>query len=243
MLAAVAVLRPSWLIRGLLAPLVPEVLFCAGGGRRELALTIDDGPTAPRSGAPSSLELLALLRELQLPATFFLIGEHLRRGDAGFVRAALADGHGIGNHMDRDGVSACLRPQPFREQFEATDRELRRRAGSETLELRWFRPGGGWFHPRMLRSVKACGRRLVLGSVFPWDTVHPPLDWMVRFVLANVHPGAILVLHDRPDTLDATLALLRAVVPELRRRGYRFVSLDRLQTGGDPSEPSAAPLS
>jgi peptidoglycan/xylan/chitin deacetylase (PgdA/CDA1 family) len=51
---------------------------------------------------------------------------------------------------------------------------------------------------------------------------------MARFVLRNAHPGAILVLHDRPDTLPATMQLLRLVVPALRQRGYRFVSLDRL---------------
>jgi peptidoglycan/xylan/chitin deacetylase (PgdA/CDA1 family) len=67
--------------------------------------------------------------------------------------------------------------------------------------------------------------------VFPWDTFHPPLAFLRWFVLRNAHPGAILVLHDRPDTIDATLATLRAVVPELRRRGYSFVTLDSLVRG------------
>ena len=80
----------------------------------------------------------------------------------------------------------------------------------------------------MLRSVAERGYRLVLGSIFPWDTFHPPLAWMRWFVLTNAHPGAILILHDRPDTLPATMALLRQVVPPLRRRGYRFVTLERL---------------
>jgi len=44
------------------------------------------------------------------------------------------------------------------------------------------------------------------------------------------------VLHDRPDTLAATLATLREVVPALRRRGYRFVGLDQLV------DPPADPL-
>jgi alpha-beta hydrolase superfamily lysophospholipase len=44
----------------------------------------------------------------------------------------------------------------------------------------------------------------------------------------NVHPGAILVLHDRPDTLAATLATLEAVVSDLRQRGYQVVGLDQL---------------
>ncbi|WP_254977716.1 polysaccharide deacetylase family protein [Cyanobium sp. ATX 6A2] len=220
-------LRISWLIRRLLAPLLPQVLFCARGqgadGARRVALTLDDGP----SGA-GSLELLDLLRQLQVPATLFLIGDHLNRGGEGFVARALADGHQIGNHMAQDSISARLPPEGFLNQLRRTEAALRGAAAPRSLALRWFRPGGGRFHRAMLESVSAEGYRLVLGSVFPYDTNQPPLWFLRRFLLANVHPGAIVVLHDRPDTIAATLHTLRAVVPELRRRGYRFVSLDQL---------------
>jgi peptidoglycan-N-acetylglucosamine deacetylase len=220
--------RPlCWLSRRLLVPLAPQVLFCARGpnARRDklVALTIDDGP----SGAGSQ-ELLDLLHQLQVPATLFLIGNHLARGGGDFVARALAAGHQIGNHMAEDSVSARLPPETFRNQLRRTDAVLRRAAAPRSLALRWFRPGGGWFHPAMLECVRAEGYRLVLGSVFPFDTNQPPLWFLRRFLLANVHPGAIVVLHDRPDTIAATLHTLRDVVPELRRRGYRFVSLDQL---------------
>ena len=80
---------------------------------------------------------------------------------------------------------------------------------------------------RSLNRVVAA-QEAIRGSIFPWDTFHPPQAWMRWFVLTNAHPGAILILHDRPDTLPATMALLRQVVPALRRRGYRFVTLERL---------------
>jgi peptidoglycan/xylan/chitin deacetylase (PgdA/CDA1 family) len=51
----------------------------------------------------------------------------------------------------------------------------------------------------------------------------------------------VIVLHDRPDTLPATLHTLRRVVPLLQRRGYRFVTLDGLERPGparDPGEPA-----
>jgi peptidoglycan/xylan/chitin deacetylase (PgdA/CDA1 family) len=188
-----------------------------------VALTLDDGP----SGA-GSLELLDLLRDLQVPATLFLIGDHLPRGGAGFVARALAEGHQIGNHMATDSISACLPPKAFRNQLRRTDAALRLAAAPRHLPLHWFRPGGGWFHRAMLEILNAEGYRLVLASVFPFDTNHPPLWFLRRFLLANVHPGAILVLHDRPDTIAATLQTVAAVVPELRRRGYRFVGLDQL---------------
>jgi peptidoglycan/xylan/chitin deacetylase (PgdA/CDA1 family) len=233
-LALIVLLQPSLLARFLLAPLLPGVIFCGDGRRRELALTIDDGPS------PGSAELLALLQELQVPATLFVISGHLDRGDPAYLAQALADSHAIGHHMHEDSVSARLSPAEFRQAFDQAAAQIQNAATPHALQLHWFRPGGGWFRPSMLRSVAARGYRLVLGSIFPWDTFQPPLGWMRWFVLINAHPGAILVLHDRPDTLPATMELLRQVVPALRRRGYRFVSLDRLlNTGNHPQHPPA----
>lgn len=226
---AVSVLLPSLIVRLLLAPLLPGVIFRGAGRRRQLALTIDDGPSpAGAAGAGGSMALLARLQELQVPATFFLISSHLHAGEPAFVEQALAAGHGIGHHMTQDSVSACLSPIDFEQAFEQAADDIRQADRSGRLSLRWFRPGGGWVRPSMLASVATRGYRLVLGSIFPWDTLHPPLAFMRWFVLNNAHPGGILILHDRPDTLPTTLKLLHQVVPALRRRGYTFVSLDEL---------------
>jgi len=215
-----------WLLRQLLVPLLPEVLFCVPAGGRRLALTIDDGPSA------GSDQLLDLLRQLQVPATLFLIGDHVQRGPAGFVERALADGHQIGNHMQLDGVSARLDAAAFSAQLLHTEEVLQRAAALQQLPLLWFRPGGGWFHRRMLDQLAAAGYHLALGSLFPLDTSHPPRWFLSRFLLLNAHPGAVIVLHDRPDTLATTLHTLRRVVPALQRRGYRFVRLDALAAAG-----------
>ncbi len=96
-----------------------------------------------------------------------------------------------------DSRSAFLDPQDFAQQFADTEKLLRQEL-PEATTLKWFRPGGGWFHRRMLGWVKAHGYRLVLGSIFPWDTLHPPLWFQQAFLHWNAHPGGIIVLHDRP---------------------------------------------
>jgi peptidoglycan/xylan/chitin deacetylase (PgdA/CDA1 family) len=224
------VLLPSLWVRFILKPLLPGIIFCGHGRRRELALTIDDGPS-PETGVQlraGSMALLALLRELEVPVTLFVISDHLIQGDSGYLQKALADGHNIGHHMNEDNISACLAPDLFRLAFDEAAENLQFAAAPHRLNMRWFRPGGGWFRISMLRSIRERGYYLVLGSVFPWDTFHPPLNWMSWFVLKNAHPGAILILHDRPDTLNATMSLLRLVVPALRGSGYRFVTLEGL---------------
>ncbi len=219
------VLLPSLLIRLLLVPLCPEVVWCGPGRGKRLALTIDDGPS------PGSESLLALLRELEVPATFFLIGSHLER-DHRFPRRALQRGHDLGNHLWCDESSAAFPPAVFQQLLTDTERVIARAAAPASLRWRWFRPGQGWFHRPMLDALAARSYRLVLGSIFPWDTLRPPF-WFVRlFVRLNAHPGGILVLHDTPALSGRTLDTLRRIVPDLRRRGYRFVPLAELL---DPS--------
>lgn len=223
LITAVVVVRPAWLVRGVLAPLLPQVLFCGRGPERRLAITIDDGPSGPGSEA-----LLDLLQELQVPATLFLISGHLARVSPDFVARVLAAGHQIGHHMPADQLSARLPLPEFRRQFHLASEALQQAAAPQPLPLHWFRPGGGLFHAPMLAHVRAAGLRLALGSIFPWDTLHPPAAFQRWFVLKNAHPGGILILHDRADTITTTLANLRMLIPQLQQRGYRFVSLDAL---------------
>jgi peptidoglycan/xylan/chitin deacetylase (PgdA/CDA1 family) len=221
-LVVVGLLLPSLLIRSVLVPLNPQVVFCGAGGRRRLALTLDDGPSGPGSEA-----LLELLKELQVPATFFLIGSHLER-DPAFPRRALQQGHELGNHLWCDTRSAGLDEAGFLQQLRDTQRAIEQAAAPEPVDLRWCRPGQGWFHRRMLAWLAGRHYRLVLGSIFPWDTLKPPL-WFVRwFVRCNAHPGGILVLHDTPDLNLRTRQALQRIVPELRRCGYTIVPLAEL---------------
>ncbi|PZV04612.1 MAG: polysaccharide deacetylase [Cyanobium sp.] len=222
LVAGVIALLPSLVIRGLLAPLNPQVVFCGGDRQRRLALTIDDGPSGPGSDA-----LLELLRELQVPATFFLIGSHLPN-DPHFPRRALEQGHAIGNHLWIDARSAGLDRTEFLDELESTEQAIEPAAAPQTLHWRWCRPGRALFHTAMLGWLAERRYRLVLGSIFPWDTYLPPL-WFVRmFVRLNAHPGGILVLHDTPALSARTQATLRRIIPELRQRGYSFVPLAEL---------------
>ena len=222
-LAALVLLAlvPSLLIRALLAPLNPAVVFCGPGGQKRLALSIDDGPSGSGSQA-----LLALLQELGVPATFFLIGSHLER-DPDFPRLALQQGHDLGNHLWRDACAAELAEAPFWQELHDTER-LIERAAARVTHLALVPPWSGLVPWRHAPAARVTPLPAGAGSIFPWDTFRPPL-WFVRwFVRLNAHPGGILVLHDTPALSGRTLESLRWIVPELRQRGYRFVPLEEL---------------
>jgi peptidoglycan/xylan/chitin deacetylase (PgdA/CDA1 family) len=181
------------------------------------------------------MALLDLLEELAIPATLFAIGERVRRHPGMAARAA-AGGHELGNHMDRDQWSILLGREAFLRQLDATTAAISAdlAAAGQTARLRWFRPGGGWFHPPMLRWVHSRGYRTALGSIWPLDGLGlaPPEPAQRWFIQRIAHPGGILVLHDTEAANPATRRTLQAVVPALQRRGFSFVTLSTLLGAG-----------
>ncbi len=212
---------PSLIVRTLIAPRFPTGIFCGSGASSHLALTIDDGPSGE-----GSIQLLAVLQRHRVPATFFLIGSHLQDVDE-FALQAVEQEHTVGHHMLVDSRTASLDERSFAQQFLLTQQLIHQQL-PEQISLKWFRPGGGWFHHKMIHWVGKRGYNLVLGSIFPWDTFHPPKCFLRAFLLWNAHNGGIIVMHDRPDTIHATIATLDAVLPKLIEQGYHFVSLDEL---------------
>ncbi|KAL4887567.1 hypothetical protein BJY04DRAFT_4608 [Aspergillus karnatakaensis] len=95
---------------------------------------------------------------------------------------------------------------------------------------RYFRPGSGFFTDRMRALVQREGFRLVLGSVYPHDP-QISVPWVnAAHVLSMVRPGSIIIVHDRRPW---TVPMLRTVLPELKRRGYRVGTVSDLLKEGE----------
>jgi peptidoglycan/xylan/chitin deacetylase (PgdA/CDA1 family) len=207
---------PSWLIDRL-ARWYPGCLYQVPTQERLVGLTIDDGPD------PASTPLiLDQLRRHDARATFFLITGRLQ-GQGPLMRRLTAEGHELGNHFTRDRPSILLSPRAFEADLLRAHRELVR--WGRPL---WARPGSGWYSQAMIGVMQRHGYRCALGSVYPFDATIPSVAWATRHVLWNVRPGAIVVLHDGGNRGLRTARVLGEVLPELRRRGYRVVSLREL---------------
>jgi peptidoglycan-N-acetylglucosamine deacetylase len=206
----------------------PEVVFSAEVSQRVVALTIDDGPSS------ATAEILEVLRENEARATFFLIGSHLQ-ADLEMAEKVLEEGHEVGHHMMEDRPSRSLAQDAFEERFKAMDDLL-----GEFGERRVFRPGSGWYNDEMVEFAAERGYRTVLGSVYPFDSHLPWTGFLSWYVLETVTPGAIVVLHDGPERGLRTAQVLSTVLPELRRQGYRIVSVSELlaleEKGGEAAE-------
>lgn len=207
---------PRWLVNRV-ANAHPGCIYELAPREKLVALTIDDGPdaiTTPR--------LLRLLREHNARATFFLISDRVTGNDS-LVAGLLRQGHEIGNHMSRNESSIRLSPAAFERSFLQADFVLRQFA-----TVRWVRPGSGYFNARMLRVFQQHEYRCALGSVYAFDPQLPFPRYGASVVLRGVRPGAVIILHDGGYKGRNTEKVLRRVLPELARRGYRVVTLSTL---------------
>lgn len=208
----------------------PEVVFAAPVGERMVALSIDDGPSA------ATPEILRVLDDHGARATFFLIGEHVRARPE-LARRIAAAGHELGHHMLEDRPSRELPEDEFERRFDEVDRLLDEFGGS-----RLFRPASGWYDDRMVAAASRRGYRTVLGSVYPFDAAVPVPSLLAWYVLRSTVPGSVLILHDGPERGTRTADVLRTVLPELRRRGYRIVTISELLAGSEARASALTPL-
>ena len=87
---------------------------------------------------------------------------------------------------------------------------------------RLFRPGSALFTSRMRRTLSRLNYTLVLGSIYPFDAQLSDYKRNAKHILDRVRPGAIIVCHDRRSW---TPLMLRILLPELKRRGWRVGSV------------------
>jgi len=225
------------------APPTPAGLVLHGRRtRRWVALTFDADMTvgmraqlrAGRVGGWYDEALFHELKATRTPATIFLTGLWTVQY-AGRVRALAKDPLiELENHsLDHAGfLTPCYglptvaTERQKRTEIEAATQIIRRVAGASP---RYFRFPGGCHTTDDVRLVRSFGERPVQWDVVSGDAFQRDPGVIVRQVMTHVKPGAIVIAHciGAPNT-PATAAALARIIPALRARGYRLVTLSQL---------------
>jgi len=182
-----------------------------------VALTVDDGPH-PRT-TPALLDALAATGAR---ATFFLIGERAERLAWAAPRIAAA-GHELGNHLWRDEPSVLLPAAAFATGLHRTH-DLLAAHGA----VRWFRPGSGWFTPRMLHAAGALGYGCALASPRLVAAACPDPERLAVRLAGRCRAGDVVVLHEGDGDRARVADLAGALAARLADRGLRVTGLDDL---------------
>lgn len=205
---------------------------------RIVALTFDDGPDPQLTPL-----VLRMLRESRAQATFFLIGEQAVAYPA-LVRQEIDSGMQIGDHTWSHPALTGISVTEARSQVSRTLVALES-AGAGAVNT--FRAPYGTISPQQLAMVRSLGLTPVHWTVALDHYVggmglQPPAA--ARQLAADVRPGDIILAHDAHDggiNRVPAMQALALLLPMLRERGYRFVSIDELLADGAPVRASPRP--
>ena len=199
-----------------------DVIRSWRGNKKTVALTFDDGPHPQYTQ-----EILDILGEYGVHATFFVIGENAERHPE-LVEAEEAAGHEIGNHTYSHRDLCKLTDEEIRSEIDGAERILYE---DQEIRTRLLRPPGGNVGPGVCRIAAERDYTVVCWSVDTRDWAHTPTDKIVQNVLSSVKEGDIILFHDYVVGDSPTPAALRLIIPKLLDEGYRFVTVSELLYG------------
>jgi peptidoglycan/xylan/chitin deacetylase (PgdA/CDA1 family) len=212
---------PSWrrqLARGLLAAVLPRVWFIVKGPRsdRSICLTFDDGPD-PRY----TPDLLDLLAEYRVKATFFLLGRQILQNPE-LARRIINDGHAVGHHTFSHTDFRAISNLELRCEIAGTE-QLLKPLMSEMVHL--IRPPRGKVTLWGLWTTWRLGLTTVLWNKDPKDYTADSVEHLQQKIFdCRIEPGDIFLFH---DSNARTIAVLPELIHQARAAGLDFVTVNR----------------
>ena len=202
--------------------------------RREVWLTIDDGPdpfTTPR--------VLELLAAHAARATFFVAGARVEKYPE-LARRIVAQGHTIGNHTHGHPVADFWLASPGRTALEIDRCTAALRAAGVPYEP-YFRPPVGVRNFFLDPQLAARGMQLVLWGARGRDGVgHDPQAAAAR-IARRIRPGAILIAHEAGSNPRERLSFLGLLLDHLSREGYACILPARAALRSSPRDAGPLP--
>jgi len=189
------------------------------------ALTFDDGPSAEFTP-----DVLDVLRDRGVKATFFVLGRHVR-AHPDIARRIVEDGHELASHGDDHSLLTFAGPEGIAHQFRALDEAVVSATGAAPAPL--FRAPHGFRSPFLVPVARSLGYRVVGWTAGVWDTTKPGVDRIVARSVSRLHPGAILLLHDADgsgagDDRSQTVQALPQIIDAGRNDDLEFVTISEL---------------
>ncbi|MGW5556358.1 polysaccharide deacetylase family protein [Micromonospora sp. NPDC003944] len=180
-------------------------------GTPRLALTFDDGPD-PRY----TPEVLAILREYDVRATFCVVGENAQN-HPDLLQSIVNDGHTLCNHSWHHDVGLGARSaDAIRSDLLRTNAAIR--AAVPNAPIVWYRqPGGAWTYP-VVSVARQLGMTPLHWSVDPSDWELPGATRITATVVSQAKPGSVVLLHDAGGDRQGTVEALRRMLPDLTAR-------------------------
>jgi len=191
-----------------------------------VAITFDDGPDPVYTP-----EILDILKEKDVRATFFLVGKNVRSYPE-IARRIVEEGHSIGNHTHTHKSLIPLSAKNTYKEIKDAEAAIEEATG---VRPTLFRPPRGVYSSYARKFLKEEGYTLVLWDLSTVDWAELAPNKIVANVINKVRPGSIILLHDSGDLItyrggnrNSTVKALPEIIDRLRAQGYEFVTIDQM---------------
>lgn len=172
-----------------------------------VALTFDDGPNSTSTG-----RVLDILKENDVPATFFVLGQMVENNED-MLKRINDEGHEIGNHSYDHSDLSKLDSASVKNQIDSTNKAVEKVTGKKPTLLR---PPYGAYNDTVLG---ASDMTIALWNIdtLDWQSHNPTA--IVNEVKNQLQPQSLILMHDiHEDTADS----LDSMIKYLKSEGYRF---------------------
>lgn len=189
--------------------------------RKKICLTFDDGPYPP-----VTKQVLKILNDARVPATFFLSGERIFAHRRELKRLSYR-GHSLGNHFYHHVPVFGLRAQTIARQLNISDYLIEKNF-SQNPAL--FRPPYGIFSPALLKELRKQNKVLAL-----WSLMANDFKWGAEKVMAHLSKslrgGDVVVFHDSAKTEKVVVEVLPKFIEHCLEKGYEFETMATVVEG------------
>ncbi|MGE5627558.1 MAG: polysaccharide deacetylase family protein [Solirubrobacterales bacterium] len=188
--------------------------------KKIVALTFDDGPTEKTD------EILSILKSENIKATFFLIGSEIEKNQEE-TKNIISDGQEVGNHTYTHKRMIFKTYGYIKDEIEGTDKLIRKMGYNDTIQ---FRPPNGKKLVLLPFYLNANNRKTILWDLTPnsYDDINSSSDKIVKYVMDNVKPGSIILLHPMNDKNKNTINSIKPIIKGLKEKGYEFVTINQI---------------
>ena len=184
-------------------------------GQRVIALTFDDGP------GPFTPQILSVLEQYHVPATFFEIGEKVAEYPQ-YTQMVAAAEYPVEDHTWSHPDLSTLSAAQIDSQIQETQNEIRSLTGHTPACLR---PAYDDWNSTVLDQIAGQGLTAMSYSIDPRDWSTPGVATIVSRVVDGAFSGAVVDMHDGGGDRSETVAALPQIITDLRSDGYSFVSI------------------
>ena len=196
-----------------------ELVTHVDTNEKVVALTYDDGPNPPYTN-----QLLDLFERHQVKATFFVVGKIIEKHPE-TIKLILSKGHELGNHSYSHKSLIFETPWFMRSEIEKTDRLLRELGVKKEIHFRAPYGRKLLVLPYILAKMQ---KKNILWNLDSKDYEASNSEMIENYVLEQVRPGSIILMHDGGGERSRTVAATEMLITKLQETGYTLKTVSEL---------------